>query len=257
MHRSWNTKIPKQLAKPAGTSPNDTSVDPFILDFGTSVNVNEDLRRTIRTEIQELDDQIVASNASTKQEEMVGCQLRKDLSHGDREMLNLSRGAVDQLDNARVHSKFLSGFGETLRKELVIPSSSGDYAGNGTAKGEIAPSEGVKKPLANKDIFKEKSDKFKMLIGRIKQASADVERNLKEQKALTDKTKAIKEAIESDSLDSMLEEKRRETELKATDAQKEAQRKDSIKASIQKIRARTGNHAQGVADKVQKNKRTV
>ena len=95
--------------------------------------------------------------------------------------------------------------------------------------------------------------KFKMLIGRIKQASAYVERNLKEQKALTDKTKAIKEAIESDSLDSMLEEKRRETELKATDAQKEAQRKDSIKASIQKIRARTGNHAQGVADKVQKN----
>ena len=48
---------------------NDSSVDPFLLDFGTSVNVTEDLCRGIRAEIQEIDTSISKVTNFSKQEE--------------------------------------------------------------------------------------------------------------------------------------------------------------------------------------------
>jgi hypothetical protein len=95
------------------------SADPFILDFGTSVNVNEDLRRTLRIEIQMLDDSIGQRKAILHEEASTEAQFQKDLGHTHSEMQSLSRGASDQLENARVHATLLMTLERQLHSEII------------------------------------------------------------------------------------------------------------------------------------------
>jgi hypothetical protein len=252
----WNARNTKAADTPVVEAISvDSAVDPFILDFGTSVNVNEDLRRSIRAETNELDESIVTATASNKQEETVERQLDQDLSHALTEMRNLSRGASDQLESANVHASFLSGLENTLHVDLV--QSTGVRSGTGTKvvveqKTENLPptSASNSKHATNKDVLREKSEKLKRLTVTMKKTSEEVDSLFRAQKSLVGKTNAIQKAIESESLPSVIEKKRREVELLAVDVQKETQRKQILKATTQKSRAQCGAYAQDVADKV-------
>lgn len=86
-----------------------------------SVNVNEDLRRTIRMEIQQLDLSIGQSKETLYEEASTKAQFQKDLGHAHSEMRSLSRGASDQLENARVHGSLLMTLERQLQSEIVEP----------------------------------------------------------------------------------------------------------------------------------------
>lgn len=267
----WNNAIHRSRPAEAAAGRSSVSttaastVDPYILDFGTSVNVNEDLRRSIREEIQELDDSIVVSKTSKKHEEMVKSQLNQDLAHSHAEMRDLSRSTSDQLENAGVHSSFLSGLKKTLRKDLVETTglrttgvNNKNVMEDAEVENNVPPSGNDNKSLAvgtnkhrtNKDIIKEKAETLKKLTASIKQHGEDIDSLFLQKKTHVEAINACKKAIESEALEATAEEKRQEAELKAVDVQNKAQRKRSIKSEIQNIRTRTGAHAQGVADKV-------
>lgn len=93
--------------------------DPFFLDWGSSVNVNEDLRRSIQSEINSLDQEIRHLDNSISKEEKISSQLRKDYSHAQAELINLRRGACDEKDNAAMNEQIQMRLGESLQKELV------------------------------------------------------------------------------------------------------------------------------------------
>jgi hypothetical protein len=253
----WNAR--RQVSdNVAEVSPNNVTEDPFILDFGTSVNVNEDLRRVIKTEVQEIDDSIVAARGAQKNEETVEAQLNNDLSHSHREMANLSRGASEQLETCGVHTSFLSSLNKTLHAELVVPttpaavleddspSSSEEHPSvpAGASGNRGSGSQG------NREVLRIMSERLKKVTSSMKGAAQEIDALVARQKYATEKTTIIDKSMETDSLPSILEEKRKEVATMQAELDKENQRKKAIKAATQKSRANSGMHAQAVADKV-------
>lgn len=105
--------------------------DPFILDWGSSVNVNEDLRRSIRVEIEEIETDIKTLQSTVKAEEKISNHLTKDFAHARAELMNLSRGAVDDCDNSIMNEQIQMRLRDSLMMEVVsviTPPTSPDNA---------------------------------------------------------------------------------------------------------------------------------
>jgi peptidoglycan hydrolase CwlO-like protein len=93
--------------------------DPFFLDWGSSVNVNEDLRRTIRNEIEGIESDINSLQSNVKVEEKMSSQLTKDFAHARAELMNLSRGATDDRDNSIMNEQIQMRLRDSLMMEVV------------------------------------------------------------------------------------------------------------------------------------------
>jgi hypothetical protein len=93
--------------------------DPFLLDWGSSLNVNEDLRRTIQSEITAIEKDIRSLDDSIRKEEKVSAQSRRDFSYAQAELIQLNRGAGDEEDNAAMNEQIQMRLSDTLAKEII------------------------------------------------------------------------------------------------------------------------------------------
>jgi hypothetical protein len=257
----WNarrqTKVSDNVTE---VSPSNAAEDPFILDFGTSVNVNEDLRRVIKTEIQEIDDSIVAARGALKNEETVESQLKNDLSHSHREMATHSRGASEQLETSAVHASFLSSLNKTFHAELIVhttpPATTIEGSLSSAENNPPAPTgasgKGIPGSQSNREVLRTMSARLKKVTSSMKGTAEEIDAVVAKQKYVAEKTTMIARITETDSLPSLLDEKRKEVALMQAEIDKENQRKKAIKAATQKSRANSGMHAQAVADKVRR-----
>lgn len=103
------------------------SIDPFVLDFGSSVNISEELHRSIRTEIKGIDDDILSLQNEHKTEQRFYLQHRKDFSHALAEINRLSRDAREDLEQARVREHLLLRLRDSIEADvstviIVTPS---------------------------------------------------------------------------------------------------------------------------------------
>jgi chromosome segregation ATPase len=94
--------------------------DSAFIDFGSCVNVNDELRRTIQSETKEIDNQIKTLQTSIATEESTWTQLNKDYTHALQEMINLSRGAAENQDNALVKEQIQLKLKECLQEQQKI-----------------------------------------------------------------------------------------------------------------------------------------
>ena len=239
---------------------NDSSVDPFLLDFGTSVNVTEDLCRGIRAEIQEIDTSISKVTNFSKQEERVEGQLKQDISHAHCEMLNLSRGATDRLEDAGVHTGFLTSLDHTLQTDLVVstgvvllgrsrsPTCVMEHPDNSQDVSDS--SDKASKIRTNKEIYKEKDCSRRKLFQSIAAINKDADALFQEKKAKTQEIERINEAVKANGLTSNLEQAREKAEHLQVDVKDESLRKKSMMETMQLCRSRCGANAQLVAEKV-------
>ncbi len=100
-------------------APPSTTDEPFFLDWGSSVNVNDDLRHTIQSEIETIHIDITNLNNNIKQEQRTSSQLSRDYSHAQSELIHLSRGANDERDNAIMNEEILSRLKSSSLKEVI------------------------------------------------------------------------------------------------------------------------------------------
>lgn len=281
MHR-WNnnTRQPRQRQEPSRPSAFETpapsnsssldassaSVDPFLLDFGTSINVTEDLRHEIRSEIQEIDAKIAKGTQAHQQEQRVQKQLKQDLHHTFSEMRNLSRGAADRLEDAQVHSSFLNGLGTTLNTDLArstgalpecrkSPVSVLDTSTVTSLKDSL-PTNASKEQAklgpskTNQEVLQEKEEMIKQLVQSIQeQTRLGDQRGTQNQKWVKEKEQTL-ERIQSEGLESVLEQTHQKNQHAQVDVQNESQRHDQLMAKVQLVRSQCGKHAQQLADKV-------
>ncbi len=111
----------------------DPEADPFLLDWGSSLNVNEDLRRTIQSEISAIDKEIRSLDDSVRKEQKVSTQSRRDFSYAQAELVQLARGAGDDEDNAAMNEQIQMRLSDTLQNEIIpVVSSSRDSSENQT-----------------------------------------------------------------------------------------------------------------------------
>lgn len=240
---------------------NDTPVDPFLLDFGTSVNVNEDLRRVIRGEIQEIDESINVIGNETKKEETLGKQLRKDLEHSYAEMGNLCHGVNDQLENIHVQSTLLAGLNATMHANLVVPSNAHSTrsvavvspqhddlrsVGDMSATPNDSPAEGT----SYKGLILDWNKKLKKVTSSMKEISSDIDDLFASQRETIEATKSIEQRLEVESLDLVLDERIREGNRLEEDLQLAKKKLEAVKMATRKSRTDCSSNAQHLADVV-------
>jgi chromosome segregation ATPase len=95
------------------------SIDPGILAFGTSVSINDDLRRCIGVEIQEIDSICAKLKEDTSRESNICDDLVKTKSHAINEVQTLDQGASDIVDNLNMNVQILAGLDKTVNTALA------------------------------------------------------------------------------------------------------------------------------------------
>ena len=272
--QSQESSRPSAFEAPAASNTNShdsssASVDPFLLDFGTSINVTEDLRREIRTEIQEIDAKLAKGTQAHQQEQRVQKQLQQDLHHTFCEMRNLSRGAADRLEDAQVHSSFLNGLDTTLNADVARPTgvlpecrkSPVSVLNTSTATSlKDSPSSDASKEQeksgpskTNQEVLKEKEEMLKQLVQSIQEQTKQGDELRSQNKKWAIEKHQTLERIQSKGLEAVLEQAQRKNQHAQVDVQNESQRRDQLVAKVQSVRSQCGKHAQQLADKVRKN----
>lgn len=277
--RGWNASNGKASGTSSGASsrvatgqqirePASSSVEPFVdlLDFGSSVVVNEDIIRVIGGEVHEIEESINVIDGESKKEEMVERQLRQDLSYSYSEMTNLSRGANDQLDNVNVHSTFIRGLGNTLHADLVVssgirgmaavvsppPSSGARVRGSdGAPDAERGGSnESCSATESYKDIIQRRSEKLKEVTATMKATAKEVDELFELQRTTIEATNATQLRLATEGLDSILEQKKQERDRLVEESKQEQEKLQAFKLATNKSRTGRCSKAQELADLV-------
>jgi hypothetical protein len=210
----------------ATPSGNNTSMDPFLLDFGTSVNITEELHRELRVEIQDIVQRISSSETNVEKEKRISKSLQQDLSYAKVEMTNLARGTHDRLEDAEFHASFLNGL-ETSLKDTKL--SKEDDKENS--------------PLSSKNHLTKQQ-----IAKNMAQYRKNIRKHLIEAASLQKKMKLFS----SHTLESDLENVQQGNAFSKVEESNFFQQKKTLEKKLQTHQSQTGTHAQNIAEKVRK-----
>lgn len=104
-----------------------TNVDPGILAFGTSVSINDDLRRSISNEIQEIDSNCTKIKDDINIESKIQDELSKGKVHANNEIAALCQGVIDANDALHMNTQILHGLANTLQTEIASHRSNPEH----------------------------------------------------------------------------------------------------------------------------------
>lgn len=141
------SRQPSTPAPPAvGDEP---SVDPGILAFGTSVSVNDDLRRSILTEIEEIDESISTTASQIKTEEKSQEELRKSRGNSIKESRSILETVTENFGTLDMQRQMLKNLEHTFQAEIAPGSTvvSPDRETNGATNQDTAESNGAAENL--------------------------------------------------------------------------------------------------------------
>jgi len=247
-----------------------------LLFFGTSVDLNDDLRRTIRTEIDQIEQSTSIVSSQAKSEERSFGQLSKDLTRARNEMMEFQRGGSDYREEAMMNDEVLERLREEFKGEMgphvaVIPGGgrgeeeeeseaygsfgeeekgADDMDGDGDGGGNHAGTGPTKRVYYSRGKFiARKKSQLKAQTFTIQSIQRDIEQIKKRHASTEEETDNILQVIQSRQLyatkassEKAVEEKRRELEA-------ECQRNRGVKEAIQAARAKSGGFAQMITDK--------
>lgn len=231
--------------------------DPFFLDWGSSVNVNEDLRRTIRAEIEDIESDINKLQSSVKKEEKDSNQLTKDVAHARAEMMNLSRGATDDRDDSVMNEQIQMRLKDSLNAEVVaIVTPSRNPDSNNTSSRDASDVSPIPAMGSEDDSNERHLEKYltkcaaeiksltttmqqrKMSLDEYKAKLASIQNEINNVGNQIDRDQKTQSTWSED-----VHDKTRELDI-------EKQRFRCVKEAIQRARKLNGHHAQSLADDV-------
>eukprot|EP00549_Striatella_unipunctata_P000594 CAMPEP_0118676432 /NCGR_PEP_ID=MMETSP0800-20121206/2044_1 /TAXON_ID=210618 ORGANISM="Striatella unipunctata, Strain CCMP2910" /NCGR_SAMPLE_ID=MMETSP0800 /ASSEMBLY_ACC=CAM_ASM_000638 /LENGTH=556 /DNA_ID=CAMNT_0006571945 /DNA_START=77 /DNA_END=1747 /DNA_ORIENTATION=- len=246
----------------------DSASDPFLLSWGSSVHVNEDLRRGISKEVEEIDGSISALLGSIKNEESTAEQVNKDLLHARTEMINLRRSAGDEVDRVAMDEQVRLRLAETLYTQVtaaIEPRTPFNTPQCKTALNtdSVETSDEQETNLidtSNKDPSNNRESMpvnihFASLKGKLRQLSLEAKEQLLKLQGVESKKSAVQQEIDdmekriqSEDLEVILKKLDEEIEMRQRDLEQEQQRKRTTVEAIQSTRKRSGENAQQIAD---------
>ena len=251
-----------------GDTSAGSDVDIGVLQWGSSVNLNEDLRRTILTEIGNIDDSITNLHGSVKNEERTASQLAKDLIHAKSEMINLRRGAAENLDDASMNADVQARLAETTKSQ-VIAVVTPPVSPEGPTDGEYG--DGNVGHDEEGDINNPLPSSFPALGRNKSTLAAYVARSAAEARRVSDSIRSHRDAlrdtrtriasvdeecagvsgrIDSDDLAGAKGAAERELDARRRELEAERQRERSVKEATKQARGRCGDYGQEIANSV-------
>lgn len=264
----WNHPVtPSAASTNHEASANTTGNDVDFMDFGSSVDIQDEMRRTIRAECDELDktNSIIASNV--KSEERTLHQLTKDYQCAKNEMASLRRDGGDILDEETMTDDIRRGFKEQFESEVLphVTAShneddaaiiSDDEGGNNnndesspTQQDSSSPSSGGRIYSHGKFLARKHAELNNKKIAMTAK-SQEIKMGMKNIKTIDDETMKIHQSIESRGLEAVMKQGERTIAQLQREVEVENQRNRGVKEAIQAARANSGVNAQTIAEKV-------
>jgi hypothetical protein len=124
-----NAHQPVPVTPVESPAPIPSSADSGILSFGTSASADDERRRSIMSDTEEIDKSCVKILDFTKLEKNIGEQGMKDRSHGYNENSALFRGSTETRDSLNMSDQVRLGLEETLKGKLVCKLNTQDSDG--------------------------------------------------------------------------------------------------------------------------------
>lgn len=119
------------------------AIDPGILEMGTSVSVNDEMRRAVTAESQEIKAVCIKLESDINAEEAMTTELAKSTRHADAELASLMQGATECLDTINVSTQVFRRLQNTFETTIVInrPTQAKSQQQHATGGDPMTPSE--------------------------------------------------------------------------------------------------------------------
>lgn len=235
------------------TSSNNisTSADPFLLEFGSSVSVNEDLYRELHKSCQGLDASLQHTEQEIQRAIRTDGLLKKDLGHATAEMTRLARDCAEEVDSIAINRhtrmqllhQFRNSFIRIIDPQRFHDRDNMEEEGGDTTVDNAERKETVctflhvlsqtRMILQNSTTNNEENNqKLSQIKSDLKQTSQNVS--------------SAEERIRS--LEKARDEAQKEKHARARELNAETQRQMSIKDACHRSRHRCGEHAKELVD---------
>ena len=256
----WNHPVTPSAA-PTATSNNDTTaVFPTELDFGASVDIQDEMCRTIKAECDEIDRSASIAQTAVKNEERTLNQLSKDYGCAKNEMASLRRDGGDILDEETMTDDIRRGFKEQFEKEVLphVTASNNDNDGGDDDAALVSEDEGgnnedrhgTKRVYCHGKFIARKNSELKAKKAAMVATAQEIKSGSKNIQAVDDETANILQMIETRGLDATKGQGERAIAQLQREVEVENQRNRGVKEAIQAARANSGVNAQTIAEKV-------
>lgn len=237
------------------SSDTNTSTDPFLLEFGSSVSVNEDLYRELHKSCQGLDASLQHTNQEVQRAIRTDGQLKKDLGHATAEMTRLARDCAEEVDsitiNRHTQSQLLHQF-QTSFIRIIDPQrfhasnrvdeeKEEDGCTNRKGEGENSVCTFLQVLSQNRVMLQNATANNQENNQKLSQIRSDL-------KEMSKNISSVEERI--GSLEKSRDDAQAEKHARARELNAETQRQMSIKDACHRSRHRCGEHAKELVDLV-------
>ncbi len=253
----WNHPVTPSAASAASTN-NDiaSSSFPNELDFGASVDIQDEMCRTIKSECDEIDRFASTAQTAVKNEERTLHQLSKDYSCAKNEMASLRRDGGDILDEETMTDDIRRGFKEQFESEVVPHvTASNNHEEDGDDAALVSEDEGTNneehhRVYAHGKFLARKNSELKAKKASMVATAQEIKSGFKNIQAVDDEAANILQMIETRGLDAAKGQGERTIAQLQREVEVENQRNRGVKEAIQAARANSGVNAQTIAEKV-------
>lgn len=225
----------------------DVPVDDFFLNFGSSSNVCDQLRHSIRQEVVDIEASISTMEDESRKEDRVSQEMVRSLAHARKEMYNLRRVALDVVDSTHMNEILRARVAADLQTELVRPylckeTDQKDDAAGGDRDSPSAPTAAL--------FVEDRREEIKVLLATADKCKVDTVAILDRKRALHNSIILNQQRSVTENLDEKVMLAKGEAKKSAEDLEIEQRRLRITKEAIHDARTNSGTHAQDIANYV-------
>mmetsp|Transcript_23531 Transcript_23531/g.36858 ORF Transcript_23531/g.36858 Transcript_23531/m.36858 type:complete len:582 (-) Transcript_23531:1285-3030(-) len=253
----WNHPVTPSVASTASSNNDIASTFSNELDFGASVDIQDEMCRTLKSECDEIDRSASIAQTAVKNEERTLYQLSKDYGCAKNEMASLRRDGGDILDEETMTDDIRRGFKEQFETEVVphVTASNNDSGADDAALvsedegGNNEEHHGTKRVYAHGKFLVRKNSELRAKKASMVATAQEIKSGFKNIQAVDDEAAKILQMIETRGLDAAKGQGERTIAQLQREVEVENQRNRGVKEAIQAARANSGVNAQTIAEK--------
>jgi chromosome segregation ATPase len=256
------------MSASSSTAAAAASSDPFFLEFGSSVSVNEDLYREIHNEVRQLEASTQKTHQEIKTESRTQLHLAKDYAHATNEMKMLSRNTAEAVEEAVMNQETRVQLAEQFRTGLVDQIRPENEFDDQNDNMNVDGLDGTKRKAKPQDGEGAQNHQSLLSLSEVVvKATKDLEEAMATSHKLRDSVDAIaaeKREIEEETfviqqrlgptseLTNMLGEAKEELEARRLELEAEDQRVESLKEACHQSRTKCTEYATELVDQVRR-----
>ena len=225
---------------------NDAPADDFFLNFGSSSNVCDQLRHSIRQEVVEIDASIAVMEHESRKQDRVSQEMTRGLAHARKEMYNLGRVALDVVDSTHMNEILRGRVAAVLQKELVKP-----YLFKEMDKGEDESENGDSGSSPTGVMFLEDcQEEIKALLATTAKSKVDTLAIFEQTRALQNSIASNQQIRDAEKLQEKADSAEKEVKKLSVELENEQRCLRIAKDAVHDARTKSGMHAQDIANYV-------